>query len=199
METPTMIAMRQRLLLVAGWLAAVVGAGLVAAGAVAVAGGQVLDRPLRPLTAAEVAALPVVSVGSTDAIDPPASGGVEKTTGEPTEGSDQAGADTMGPARGGRSVEDQSEESARWDRFTNPRPSETRVISLDAGTASFQSIDGALHLLWTTPGAGYVSQTLVTSDTMVSVSFSSNRGGWIVEARLVNGALEIVTTPTPLA
>ncbi|MDK1096694.1 MAG: hypothetical protein QGM47_05470 [Actinomycetota bacterium] len=60
-----MIATRQRLFLVAGWLTAAFGAGLVASGAVAVAGGQVLDRPLRPLTAAEVAALPVVSVGST--------------------------------------------------------------------------------------------------------------------------------------
>ena len=52
-------AMRQRLLLVAGWVIAAVASSLVAAGAVAVAGGQVTDRPLRPLTAAEVAALPV--------------------------------------------------------------------------------------------------------------------------------------------
>ncbi len=51
--------MRQRLLLVAGWAVAAVVSGLVSAGAVAVAGGQVTDRPLRPLTAAEVAALPV--------------------------------------------------------------------------------------------------------------------------------------------
>jgi len=52
-------AMRQRFLLVAGWVIAAVATSLVAAGAVAVAGGQVTDRPLRPLTAAEVAALPV--------------------------------------------------------------------------------------------------------------------------------------------
>ncbi|MFB3049384.1 MAG: hypothetical protein ACE1Z9_04450, partial [Acidimicrobiia bacterium] len=51
--------MRQRLLLVAGWIVAAVGAGVVASGAVAVAGGQVFDRPIRPLSASEVAALPV--------------------------------------------------------------------------------------------------------------------------------------------
>jgi len=51
--------MRQRLLLAAGWLVAVVGAGIVASCAVAVAGGQVFDRSLRPLTAAEVETLPV--------------------------------------------------------------------------------------------------------------------------------------------
>ena len=54
-----MRTMRQSLLLVAGWIVAAVGAGVVASGAVAVAGGQVFDRPIRPLNAAEVAALPV--------------------------------------------------------------------------------------------------------------------------------------------
>ncbi|CAN5291087.1 hypothetical protein BH24ACT7_BH24ACT7_08090 [soil metagenome] len=68
-----MRVLRQRLLLVAGWVVAAVATGLVSAGAVAVAGGQVTDRPLHPLSAAEVAALPV----STDDCgeEPPASGG----------------------------------------------------------------------------------------------------------------------------
>ena len=52
-----MSSMRQRLLLVAGWAAAAVVASLVSTGAVAVAGGQVTDRPLPPLSASEVAAL----------------------------------------------------------------------------------------------------------------------------------------------
>lgn len=56
-----MTPMRQRLLLVVGWLLAATVTGLVSAGAVSVAGGQVTDRPLRPLTAAEVAALPVAN------------------------------------------------------------------------------------------------------------------------------------------
>ena len=58
-------SMRQRLLLVAGWVAAAVVASLVSTGAVAVAGGQVTDRPLRPLSASEVAAL-TEECGSTD-------------------------------------------------------------------------------------------------------------------------------------
>ncbi len=50
-------SMRQRLLLVAGWAVTAVVASLVSTGAVAVAGGQVTDQPLRPLSASEVAAL----------------------------------------------------------------------------------------------------------------------------------------------
>jgi hypothetical protein len=69
-----MRALRQRLLLVAGWVVAAVATGLVSAGAVAVAGGQVNDRPLNPLSAAEVAALPVVTADECGE-EPPASGG----------------------------------------------------------------------------------------------------------------------------
>ncbi len=69
-----MRALRQRLLLVAGWVAAAVATGLVSAGAVAVAGGQVNDRPLNPLSAAEVAALPVLTADDCGE-EPPASGG----------------------------------------------------------------------------------------------------------------------------
>lgn len=195
-----MFAMRQRLLLVIGWLAAAIGAGLVASGAVAVAGGQVLDRPLRPLTAAEVAALPVVSVGSADAIDPPASGGVAETTGEPTDdGSTLSGFEIPGSGGPGGESTDSADETTRWDRFTNPELSETRLVSLDGGTASFEAIDGVLHLLWTTPRAGYVAQTLEKHDTAVTVFFSSNRGGWLIHASLIDDVLEIVTSPTPIA
>ncbi|MGI9610434.1 MAG: hypothetical protein ACR2NL_09110, partial [Acidimicrobiia bacterium] len=71
-----MSSMRQRVLLVAGWLIAAVVTSLVASGAVAAAGGQVLDRPLRPLTAAEVAALPVVVTADVPGTcEPLASGG----------------------------------------------------------------------------------------------------------------------------
>lgn len=98
-----MTVLRQRLLLVAGWITAAVGAGLVASGAVAVAGGQVHDPPRRPSTAAEVAALPVVEVGAPDAFEPHASGGFVSTTGGPTQGSDDAGTDIDGPTGTGGS------------------------------------------------------------------------------------------------
>ena len=70
-----MTSLRQRLLLVAGWAVAAVATGLVSAGAVAVAGGQVTDRPLQPLSAAEVAALPVTIEDPCVTSEPLASGG----------------------------------------------------------------------------------------------------------------------------
>ncbi len=194
-----MIAMRQRLLLVAGWLAAAIGAGLVASAAVTVAGGQVLDRPLRPLTAAEVAALPVVAVGSSETIEPQASGGIVQSTGGPTVGSDEADPDATESTSAGRNADTKSDQSARWDRFTNPGNSETQVVSLEAGKASFAVADDRLHLLWATPGSGYVMNTLSREDDAITISFSSNRDVWLVEARVVDGSLVVVSEPTPLA
>lgn len=77
--------MRQKLLLIAGWAVAAVGSSAVASGAVAVAGGQVTDRPLRLLSASEVAAIPIINtVAVTDsASEPPASGGSAGTVGSP--------------------------------------------------------------------------------------------------------------------
>lgn len=189
--------MRQRLLLVAGWLAAAIGTGLVASGAVAVAGGQVLDRPLRPLTAAEVAALPVVAVGSSENVEPQASGGIVQSTGGPTVGSAEAGTEPTGSANTGGSADDGTDQSTRWDRFTNPSTSETEVVSLHAGKASFAVADDRLHLLWATPGAGYVMHTLSQEDTAVIISFSSSRDVWLIEARIVDGSLVVFYGPRP--
>ena len=75
-----MLPLRQRLLLIAGWAVAAVATGLVSAGAVAVAGGQVTDRPLRPLSAAEVAALPVTTEDECVTSGPLASGGSVPST-----------------------------------------------------------------------------------------------------------------------
>lgn len=194
-----MITTRQRFLLVAGWLVAAIGSGLVASAAVSVAGGQVLDRPLRPLTAAEVAALPVVTVGSAAVFEPHASGGVVSTTGEPTEGSGDADASAEPLASAGRSVAPLAETTPKWDRFTNPGNSETRVVSILAGKASFAIADETLHLLWVTPGAGYVAQTLLKEDTAISILFTSNRDVWLIEAAIIDGSLTVAIGPTPLA
>lgn len=193
-----MIVMRQRLLLVAGWLAAAIGTGLVASGAVAVAGGQVLDRPLRPLTAAEVAALPVVAVGSSNDVEPQASGGIVQSTSGPTVGSAEAGTEPTGSANTGGSADGGTDQSTRWDRFTNPSTSETEVVSLHAGKASFAVADDRLHLLWATPGAGYVMHTLSREDTAVIISFSSSRDVWLIEAQIVDGSLVVFSGPRPL-
>ncbi|MDK1096693.1 MAG: hypothetical protein QGM47_05465 [Actinomycetota bacterium] len=104
----------------------------------------------------------------------------------------------IGPTDAGTVVGESVDDSTRWDRFTNPSSSEIRVIALDAGTASFEASDGVLHLLWSTPGAGYVAQTVVNETTAVTISFSSNLDGWLVEAFLVDGRLEIVIRPAPI-
>lgn len=77
--------------------------------------------------------------------------------------------------------------------------SETRVISLEAGKASFALADNQLHLLWATPGAGYVMHTLSREIDVVVILFSSSRDGWFIEARIVDGALVVVSEPRPLA
>jgi hypothetical protein len=193
-----MFVLRQRLLLVAGWITAAVVAGLVASGAVAVAGGQVLDRPLRPMTAAEVAALPVVEVGAPDDLEPHASGGFVSTTGGPTQGSDDAvGGQDDSAGTGGSSATPGSSSS---DDPTVGFPEDlSRIISVDGGRASFSTSDGTLLLLWATPKAGYVAGTRSEADDRIVVAFSSSRGVWVIDATLSDGGIGIVTRPEPLA
>jgi len=194
--------MRQRLLLVAGWIAAAVGSGLVATGAVAVAGGQVLDRPLRPLTAAEVAALPVVQVGSPESVGPHASGGLVSSTGGPTEGSDdivpgsEEPAGTRGSAAG--SSDAMAPEGMALDPIGLNDPSVFRIASVEGGQTSFVVAHDMLILLWATPSAGYVAQTRSVAPTSITVQFSSSLNVWVVEATLTDGAIEIVSRPEPL-
>lgn len=208
-----MVAVRQRLLLVAGWLVAVISSVLIASGAVAIAGGQVLDRPLRPLTAAEVAALPVVAVGLSNDTEPHASGGDVRTTGESTVGSAETEIGQTGPASAGGSAGyfdgafvDESVTSTpvsdgvdRSERFTRLDSMETRVISLDAGKASFALDEGQLHLLWVTPGSGFVAHTVDRSEESVTISFSSGREVWLVTATVVDGGLRVESGPASIS
>ena len=189
--------MRQRLLLVAGWIAAAVGSGLVASGAVAVAGGQVLDRPLRPLTAAEVAALPVVQVVSPDIVEPHASGGLEPTTGEITEGSADDPPDADESIGTGRSAAEDSDDRA-VDPVGPNAPSIVEIASVEGGLASFVISDERLVLLWATPSAGYVAQTRAVTDTSLTIQFSSSLNVWVLEATIVDGRIMIETRTEPL-
>ncbi|MFO7700448.1 MAG: hypothetical protein R6W79_07580 [Acidimicrobiia bacterium] len=188
-----MTTLRQRLLLVAGWLAAAVGAGLVASGAVTVAGGQVLDRPLRPMTAAEVAALPVDEVGTSGVIEPHASGGFGQTTPEPTSGSDDAVDGRADPTGAGRSSASTSDPED--DPFVVTSTSVVRVVSVVGGTASFAVVDDSLTLLWATPQPGYVATTRRQSTESITIAFSSNRGVWVVEATSIDGRITADSRP----
>lgn len=103
-----MAAMRQRLLLVVGWVIVATVTSLVALGAVTVAGGRVNDRPLEPLSAAEVEALPV-AVTVESANEPQASGGVDSVENTSEEAPDQTGQTREGDTTadgGGNSPDD---------------------------------------------------------------------------------------------
>ncbi len=192
-----MITLRQRLLLVAGWFAAAVGAGVVASGAVAVAGGQVLDRPLRPLTAAEVAALPVVEVGAPDAFEPQASGGLVPTTGGPTEGSEADAQDRDDPAGAGGSTAIGGTVPGA-DPISGDAPSVFEVVSVDGGQASFAASGDQLLVLWATPQPGYITTTRSITGSSVTIAFSSNLSVWVIEATLADGQISVASRPEPL-
>jgi hypothetical protein len=191
-----MITLRQRLLLVAGWITAAVGAGLVASGAVAVAGGQVLDRPLRPMTAAEVAALPVVEVGAPDDLEPHASGGFVSTTGAPTQGSDDVAGDPEDPSGTGGSAA--TPDPPPSDPIVGVDDTDFRIVSVDGGQASFSDAEGTILLLWATPRAGYVASTRSQNDSVIVVAFSSSRSVWVIEATLDEDGITVVTRPEPI-
>ncbi len=209
-----MVTLRQRLLLVAGWLTAAVGAGLVASGAVAVAGGQVLDRPLRPMTAAEVAALPVVEVGAPDVVEPHASGGPDTVAGGPAQGSDDAEGlgDPVG-AGGSSATDDGAPESdvdvappaasPPQDPITSEATAIVEIESVEGGQASFALAEGSLLLLWATPRSGYVASTRLVSDERITVAFSSSRRVWVIDATFsdagVDEGIVVVSRPEPIA
>lgn len=190
--------MRQRLLLVVGWLAAVVGAGVVATAAVAVAGGQVLDQPLRPLTAAEVAALPVVQAGSPDNDEPQASGGLVPDAGEPAQGSES---EVIGPPRTTEDADGTIIEapSSGLEAYGPVNPSTVRTGSIEGGHASFLVTENGLSLLWATPNPGYIAQTRSAEPDSITVAFSSSLHVWLIEATFDGTDIVIDTRPENLA
>ena len=192
-----MYSLRQRLLLVAGWIAAAVGAGVVASGAVAVAGGQVLDQPLRPLTAAEVAALPVVEVGEPDVFEPQASGGFVSTTGEPAQGSQDSAPDPVGSAGAGGSTASDDVETPPDPLVNSPAPA-VELVRVEGGQASIVLDDQELYLLWATPRPGYVVSSRGGEGEGLVVAFSSARDVWVIEAVVVAGELVVSSGPEPL-
>ena len=196
-----MLVLRQRLLLVAGWLVAAISAGLVASGAVAVAGGQVLDRPLRPLTAAEVAALPVATVNVSEPAEPHASGGSSEAFDTDTTGSDDAEgldgpAGTRGPAvfPTGDFPTGQDIDVVRLGSDLQPT---IRVAVVEGGRASFAASTESIVLLWATALPGHAANTRISSDREITVSFTSSDSLWLIEATIEDEDLVIRTEELP--
>ncbi len=166
----TMGPMRQRLLLVAGWAAAAVVASLVSTGAVAVAGGQVIDQPRSPLSASEVAAL-TEECGLSDrapclrqldnSVDPTTTveAAPEKDLG--LEGDEQGVSpvlpvdDTEPPSEDpldpGVEV-DESLVPAEPDPVPEPR---AEVVEMTGGRASVSGAEGEVKIIWAIPNAGF--------------------------------------------
>jgi hypothetical protein len=138
-------------------------------------------------------------VGSTDITEPQASGGIARTTGEPTLGSDEIGTSSKEPTGTGGDAAASDDQTGRWDRFTKLGSSETLVASLQAGKASFAVTDDELRLLWATPGAGYVMSTVRHDTEAVTILFSSNVDTWLVEAELIDGKLVVDSGPGPIS
>jgi hypothetical protein len=205
--------MRQRLLLVAGWLLAAIGAGVVASAAVAVAGGQVMDRPLSPLTAAEVAALPVVGTERTqEQIERLASGASGPTDRAPADERERATATGStgfdSPAGdGGASASDGAADNGESDgenRIDTADPEafsaassdvesvkESRIIGSDVatihvpgGSARVADLGDHLSLLWATPRPQYVVGLRFDSPTNLTLTFTSTLRRHVIDVEL---------------
>lgn len=208
-----MTPMRQRLLLVAGWLLAAIGAGVVASAAVAVAGGQVMDRPLSPLTAAEVAALPVVGTERTqEQIERLASGASGPTDRAPADERERATATGSTGIRspagdGGASASDRAADDSEIDgepRIDTADPEafsaassdvesvkESRIIGSDVatihvpgGAASVADLGDHLSLLWATPRPQYVVGLRFDSPTNLTLTFTSTLRRYVIDVAL---------------
>ena len=194
--------MRQRVLLVAGWAVAAAVTSFVASGAVAVAGGQVTDRALRPLSASEVAALPVVNTGVSVSSEPHASGGLAATSDALDEGAGPSGPGRSGSLHsvgdGGPSADDTGTDlgaGALDPALPDGQPlresglggsvsdvpvgtaettdQESAIVRLAGGSASVSGADGEVYFLWAIAQPGYLSEVFVSDSGSITITFSS--------------------------
>ena len=166
-------SMRQRLLLVAGWAAAAVVATLVSTGAVAVAGGQVTDRPLRPLSASEVAAL-AEECGTTERapclrqLDNSVASTTTVVAAPDLTSSLNGGEDGVSPLADDAIVDPPSEDpldpGVVIDESLFPPEDETvvpepraEVVDLVGGRVSVSGADGVVNVIWAIPKPGFAS------------------------------------------
>lgn len=173
-------SMRQRLLLVAGWAAAAVVASLVSTGAVAVAGGQVNDRPLPPLSASEVAALtedcgtserapclrqldesgiPTTTVAAAPTTLSPEGDGNGVSPTIPAETTDPPSEDPLDPAV----AIDESLLPPEEVAVPEPRG---EVVSLIGGSVGISGADGEIQVIWVIPNPGFA--LLPTTGTQIA-------------------------------
>lgn len=186
-----MLTMRQRVLLVAGWVMAAAVTSLVASAAVAVAGGQVNDRPLTKVLAADVAALPVVDTEGDPCNEPLASGGFECTTESPSAGAQDGPGSGHEPDLVGGEEDNEAADLVGLDpefpdgvtpaidaggpEEAGPRffiPTATEVITIGGGSVSFAVQDGIIRVLWAIPQYGYTTTFDRSDPTAPRITFA---------------------------
>lgn len=217
------LSMRQRLLLVAGWVLAAVGTSVVASAAVAVAGGQVNERPLRPLTAAEVAALPDGYLSDLLASESLASGDSSiratqpagEATGPDRSGSNPAGAEgdlpfdgidpdadltgpylVPSPTDGFRVQDHDVPEVTEPDPVSEPvePPSRSGVVEHAKGGSVSAAFDGErLTLLWATPRFGWFTSISFEGTTKLTVQFSDGTETSTITIEVIDDGLAVNT------
>lgn len=181
-----METMRRRLLFILGWLAAAVLTSVVASAAVAIAGGQVTDRPLRPLTSAEVEALaaqPLPAPITTSAPEPTASTTTLTTPDEvrevdpakldpdspdleaqPTTGTDIAAIEGVDP-------ETVADETAATT---------VHIVHLEGGSARIGNREGQVLLLWALPRPGFTVEHRFEDISLTVIFTDTRRQSWLV-------------------
>ncbi len=198
-----MIPMRQRVLLVAGWVVAAAVTSLVASGAVAVAGGQVNDRPPSGVLAASVDALPVVDSEEPPSCEPLASGGSDCTTGDSSAGAQNerpGSSDGLDPVGGEDGIDDlridPGVSATESEDAEVPRPDAPAlpVISTEGGSAGFIVVDDQVLVWWSVPRIGYRIQYDETDDpAIVRITFTSDTDQESIVARWRDGELTVET------
>lgn len=193
-----MATMRQRLLLVVGWVIVATVTSLVALGAVTVAGGRVNDRPLEPLSATEVAALPAaVTVESVN--EPQASGGVDSTENTSGEAPDQTGQAREGDtaADGGGNSRDDRVGDIDQNRSTATSAVEitaTQVAHLVGGSIGVRRLGDELFLQWVSPQPGFSTELVLAQTDFMRVAFSSPTHRSLALITLDTSAIEVTIT-----
>lgn len=175
--------MRKYALLLGGWLVATAITGLVAWGAVSVAGAETSPQPNRPLTPTELAALPSAPTSSTSAtIDAPSTSRSET----PTTPSSTPGTEATTPTTAGAATSAGTEATTPTTSATAPTTTTTAITTTTAAasgeTLTFHVTGGSVgvtvsgetvRLAWTTPNAGFRAETDDDGPEKVVVEFDS--------------------------
>lgn len=192
--------MRRRLIFIFSWLAAAALTSVVASAAVAIAGGQVNDRPLRPLTAAEVEALPRKPLPPPTSTLPP----------EPTvtaflmipddvEEIDPSEFDPKSPdgiAQPFTGIDAEDIEGAGPETVTVETRAE--IVDLEGGTASIGGQDGQVLLLWALPRPGYIVEQRFEANALTVIFTNDRQQSWLVANWVVDEGIVVETFDGPV-